>query len=597
MNEKQGLLPSAVSAPAPKSRSHSSYWTTLSKVAIAALVLRAIGGVYLAFDEPLYGGGQEPLKARCDQAEPLKPSLSNEHLDKMSSFIDSPEFLDVAVANMAGAVKIPTESYDDMGAVGEDPRWDVLFDFADYLKKTFPLVHSKLSLETVNTHGLLYTWKGSDAALKPTVFMAHQDVVPVAKATVGQWTHPPFSGHYDGKYLWGRGSNDCKNNLIGILESVELLLQANYEPKRTLVLSFGFDEEISGFRGARNLSAFLLDRYGKDGVAVIIDEGAGIAEAWGTNFAIPGVAEKGYIDVEVILRMPGGHSSIPPLHNGIGVMAELITQIEANPYESRLYNENPFLSLLQCGAEYSEDFPKKLRKLLPSHAAANTCSKKHRKEDKLALEAAKLGDAFKYLFTTSQAPDIISGGVKSNALPERTVVLVNHRVNVGEQTSVVKDKLAKIAHGIAKKYKLDVHAFPSNSSEGETPSSITLRDTGKALEPAPVTPTELFTSAASDSKTLTPYGIIAGTTRALYGESMVVAPGIMTGNTDTRFYWDLSRHIFRWGPQFDPSENTGGSGLPEGIHTVNERLNVRAHINGVKWYSDFIRNMDESTLP
>ncbi|KAH7033509.1 peptidase family M20/M25/M40 [Microdochium trichocladiopsis] len=589
MTEKQGLLPSAVSAPAPRSRASSPYWATLSKVAVAALLLKVFGGAYLALDSPGYGG-QEPLKARCDQAEPLSPSFSRDHLDKMAGYIDSPEFLKAAVANMAGAVQIPTESYDDMGPVGEDPRWEVLFEFAEYLKKTFPLVHSKLNLETVNTHGLVYTWKGSDSSLKPTVFMAHQDVVPVAKATIGQWTYPPFSGHYDGKYLWGRGSNDCKNNLIGILESVELLLQADYEPKRTLVLSFGFDEEISGFHGAQPLAAFLLERYGKDGAAVIVDEGAGIAEAWGTNFAIPGVAEKGYIDVEIILRMPGGHSSIPPQHNGIGVMAELITQIEANPYESRLYKENPFLGLLQCGAEYSEEFPKKLRKLLPSHAA-NTCA---RKEDKLALEAAKLGDAFKYLFTTSQAPDIISGGVKSNALPERTVVLVNHRVNVGEQTSVVKDKLTKIAHGIAKKYKLDVHAF--TNSTGETPSSITLRDTGRALEPAPVTPTELFSTEGSDNATLSPYGVIAGTTRALYGKSMVVAPGIMTGNTDTKYYWDLSRHIFRWGPQFDPEEESG-SGLPEGIHTVNERLNVRAHINGVKWYSSFIRNMDESRLP
>jgi len=586
MSEKQDLLPTALSAPAPRARSSSPWLATLSKVAAAALLLKVFGGAYLAYDSSARGS-HKPLGAQCGQAEPLSPSFTNDHLDKMVGYIDSPDFFDAAIANMAGAVQIPTESFDDMGPVGEDPRWEILFEFAEYLKKTFPLVHSKLSLEKVNTHGLVYTWKGSNADLKPTVLMAHQDVVPVAKATIGQWTHPPYSGYYDGKYLWGRGSNDCKNNLIGILESIELLLQAKYEPKRTLVLSFGFDEEISGLHGASKLASFLIDRYGKDGAAVILDEGAGIANAWGTNFAVPGVAEKGYIDVEVILRMPGGHSSVPPPHNGIGVMAELITQIEANPYESRLHKENPFLSLLQCGAEYSEDFPKKIRKLLPSHSA-NTCAKK---EDKLAHEAAKLGDAFKYLFTTSQAPDIISGGVKSNALPERTVVLVNHRVNVGEQTSVVKDKLTKIAHSIAKKYNLDVHAF-TNSTD-ETPSSITLRDTGKALEPAPVTPTEIFSTETNN--TLSPFGIIAATTRELYGKSMVVAPGIMTGNTDTRYYWDLSRHIFRWGPQFDPEEDTS-SGLPPGIHTVNEHLNMRAHVNGVKWYSSFIRNMDESAL-
>ena len=40
------------------------------------------------------------------------------------------------------------------------------------------------------------------------------------------------------------GSNDCKNNLIGIIEAFEFLLQHNFQPKRTILAAFGFDEEI-----------------------------------------------------------------------------------------------------------------------------------------------------------------------------------------------------------------------------------------------------------------------------------------------------------------------------------------------------------------
>ncbi|KAI1798860.1 carboxypeptidase s [Daldinia bambusicola] len=572
MDEKRELLPQSIGvASRPRPR---SVWMTLVQVVFALILL---GTTYNAlFFSPLSHAALSE-SAYCPQVKPLLPQHDTPTLSKLDEYITSPIFLNETVVRMRGAIQIPSQSYDDLGPVGEDKRWDIMFDFAAYLEKTFPLIHKTLELQKVNTHGLLYTWKGSDESLKPTVFMAHQDVVPVAESTIGQWTHPPFSGYFDGHFIWGRGSNDCKNNLVGIMEAVELLINAGFRPKRTLILSFGFDEEVSGREGASHLAEVLVSRYGKDGAAVIVDEGAGMSTVWGSTFALPGVAEKGSIDVELIIRMPGGHSSVPPARNGIGVMAELVTAIEDNQYEPHLHSTNPFLGLLQCGAAHSPEFPSKLKKLLPSHDG-KTCSKK----DKLALEAAKAGDLVKYLFTTSVAPDIISGGVKSNALPERTQVLVNHRVNVGDHPSDVQNKLVKIAEKIANKHNLTVHAF---NDEPEAPRSITLKLTSKVgtLEPAPVTPTSV--------DGVTPYSVLSGTTRALYGEKLLVSPGIMTGNTDTRYYWDLTKHIFRYGPGWDPEQE----GL-DGVHTVDEKLSIFAHIKGVQWYSLFVRNMDEAEL-
>lgn len=323
---------------------------------------------------------------QCRQADPLFPSQSSAALDAMDEFLTSPQFFNASVGRLAGAVQIPSESFDGMGPVGEDSRWDVMYDLALYLERTFPLVHSTLKLEKVNTHALLYTWQGSDASLKPTVLMAHQDTVPVEKSTIGQWTHPPFSGEFDGRFVWGRGASDCKNSLVGILEAVELLVEAGFSPKRTLVLSFGFDEESAGVQGAGSLAEAILDRYGKDSVEIIVDEGSGLMKQWGTVFALPAVAEKGYIDVDVIVKMPGGHSSIPPKHNGIGVMGELITAIEANLYEPHLHSENPFLGALYCGAAHAAEFPPSLKKELRHRGSKDveSCDKK----DKLALEVS-----------------------------------------------------------------------------------------------------------------------------------------------------------------------------------------------------------------
>ncbi|EOA91697.1 uncharacterized protein SETTUDRAFT_162319 [Exserohilum turcica Et28A] len=503
----------------------------------------------------------------------------------METYLSSDDFRNVAIERLSGAVKIPTQSYDDMGDIGTDPRWDIFYSFADYLSKTYPLAHATLQLEKVNTHGLLYTWAGTDPSLKPHLLMAHQDVVPVPDSTIKQWTHPPFSGYYDGKAVWGRGASDCKNQLMAILNAVEALISADFTPKRTLILSFGFDEEISGGEGAQHLSAYLVKKLGHNSIAAIVDEGAVNIEAWGGNFAIPGVAEKGYVDVDIVVRMPGGHSSIPPPHNGIGVASELITLIEANPYEPHLADENPYLGLLQCGKTHAPEFPHKLGKLLEKRSRQSATCRKHSKKDELALEAAKSGLGVKYLFTTSVAVDIIHGGVKNNALPERTQMTVNHRINVGSTSSEIKAHISSLAAQVASKYGLALHAF--NGSE--TPSSITLSHGPTLLEPAPVTPISYH--SPWNQSISTPFFILSGTTRALYGTELIVSPGLMTGNTDTRYYWDLSENIFRYGPGWDKDQVGMGN-----VHTVDERVGVQAHLDTVRWMWGWIRNMDEAVL-
>lgn len=517
-----------------------------------------------------------PPKKRCHQVRPLLPDHQTVPLINMDAYFESDAFRNISIDRLREAVKIPTESFDDLGPVGEDKRWEIMYDFAAYLRNTFPQVHETLLLEKVNTHGLLFTWKGSDENLKPTLLMAHQDVVPVPKSTVDAWTHPPFSGFYDGKYIWGRGASDCKNQLVGIMAAVEQMVISDFKPRRTILLPFGFDEEITGPQGAGHLAPFLLDRYGTGGVAAIVDEGANFAQSWGISAALPGVGEKGYTDTHIVVRMPGGHSSIPPPHTGIGVMAELITLIEANPYPTHLSDQNPYLGLLTCGAEYAPDFPSKLKKLLHHRLERGTTKKK----DLLALEAAKAGPSTRYLMQTSVAADVISGGVKVNALPERTEAIINHRVNIGESPADVHRKLTHLAKDVAEKYNLTLHAFNNTK---ETPSSITLTAGRNTLEPAPVTPT--------DATTLSPWSVLSGTTRALYGDDIIVAPGVMTGNTDTRYYWDLSKHIFRFGAGWDGESSGLGN-----IHTVDEKISVKSHVNMIRWMSLFIRNMDQSDL-
>jgi Gly-Xaa carboxypeptidase len=95
-----------------------------------------------------------------------------------------------------------------------------------------------------------------------------------ADSTADRWTHPPFSGYYDGTFIWGRGSADDKCNVIAKFSAFEALLEADFKPTRTVILSLGFDEEGGAKQsyGARCLADRLLEIYGQDGIEMIVSE-------------------------------------------------------------------------------------------------------------------------------------------------------------------------------------------------------------------------------------------------------------------------------------------------------------------------------------
>jgi Gly-Xaa carboxypeptidase len=133
--------------------------------------------------------------------------------------------------------------------------------------------HATLKQTRINTHALLYHWPGSDSSLKPILLTAHQDVVPVDPDTFDSWVHPPYSGHYDGTWVWGRGSADDKAGLVGIMITLENLIEKGFKPKRGILVGSGIDEEASGLYGGARIAKYIEETYGKNSVSVLVDEG------------------------------------------------------------------------------------------------------------------------------------------------------------------------------------------------------------------------------------------------------------------------------------------------------------------------------------
>lgn len=500
----------------------------------------------------------------------------------LHKIIFDPVFRNASASKLAGAVRIRTDIGDDAPGVKENPKyWEERFGpFHKYLEETFPHIWTFCKVEKVNLWGLVITWEGSDQSLQPVLLSAHQDVVPVQDSTIGLWKYPPYQGFYDGDKLWGRGSADCKNLLIGLLETAEELYNSGFRPRRTIIFAFGFDEEIGGERGANEISAFLKNKYGKGAFYAVIDEGGqSLVRQGNVALALIGTSEKGLLNMRIGLNTPGGHSSVPPDHTSIGIVSEMITRFEKNPFHPIFSPRNPTFYEYRCVAEHSDILGPEIRK----QVRKADYSQSARKIVADYIYHSSLGS--RYLVTTSQAADIISGGVKSNALPEYVEVVVNHRIAVESEVQQVIDRNLAIISGVANDF--DVGVLMGNTTfRPKTEKGYISVSTSWELEPAPFTPIH-------DRH----WNLFAGTLRHVYEKickgsmdtfedlPVIPSPGMAAGNTDTQHYWDLTSHIYRYRPGLKPS-------VEAHAHGANEHIPFNSHLQIIAFYFEYLQIVD-----
>lgn len=309
--------------------------------------------------------------------------------------------------------------------------------------------------------------------------------------------------------------------------TVESLIENDFQPTRTVFLAFGFDEETRGFHGASAISKYLLNTYGENAFSMLVDEGGIYGVEYGQAYATIGTAEKGATDVRVEVASPGGHSSIPPAHTSIGILSQLLVHIEAHPYGAELKRGTPMYQAAQCLAAYAPELPSKVRKAIKMADKSDKALK--------AAEKALFTDVrFKALVGTTQAIDLVGGGVKANALPENAWAVVNHRIATDSSVDATQEHDTKLLLHLARQFNLSYTAFGKQIGDADAPAygTLTLSDAwNAALEPAPVTP-----SAGEDAGA---FRLLAGTIKTVYrvhrnitdDETVIVSPGIMSGNT------------------------------------------------------------------
>lgn len=426
--------------------------------------------------------------------------------------------------NLGKAIQFRTVSEQDTGKID----YSQYEQFHAFLASTYPRVFSQLAVERVNKYSLLLRWQGAGSSKLPILFTGHMDVVPIEPGTEGDWDHPPFAGVVaDGK-IYGRGTLDDKQGVIGLLEAIEQLLAEGYQPSRDIVFAFGHDEEIGGSEGAVALAQRLqeLDLH----FEWMVDEGGLIVSDYplikGKSVALINVAEKSYLTLTLVATGEGGHSSTPPPVSTIGRLSAALSRIEQNPFPTRLVG--PVKAMLEATALHS-DQPSKF---IFSHLWFTGPVVEYQ------MSKDRMANAF---VRTTTALTMFNSGVKENVVPQRAEAKVNFRLLPGDTADYVVETI----RGIIDDESIDV----SYQKWDEAPPVADYAGSG--------------------------YAVITEAIMAIFPE-VVAVPSLLSGATDTRHYLGLVDNIYRFrGIQMTTIQ-------AKGVHGTNEYIGVESFEASIK---------------
>ena len=435
---------------------------------------------------------------------------------------------EAAINNLAASIRFKTISHQDKEKFSPQ-------EFEGFIKwaaDTYPEFHSAMQLEMLE-YTLLFKWEGSDNSLAPILLTAHYDVVPVIPGTESIWEEEPFAGVISNNRIWGRGALDDKSGVVGMMEAATYLIQNNFQPTRTVYFSFGHDEEIGGGGAAQ-----VTEKLKQEGVQLqwSLDEGSFVNRGFfpGVDKLVApiNVAEKGIMNLLIVAKAKGGHSSTPPKKTAVTILADALIKLENEPLPGSLEG----LSAVMFD-EVSKHMPFGYRFLFANRWLFGGLLDSQ-------MSSTPLINA---MIRTTTAPTMLNGSIKSNVLPIEATALINFRLHPRDSIESVTEHVRRVVGSDQVEVRTLGGMEASGVSSWESPG----------------------------------YEIISSSLSKVYGE-VVSVPGIMIAASDTRHYSKVADNSFRFNPfSIVPEDMTG-------FHGTNESIAVDSFIAGIKTYVDII---------
>ncbi len=489
-------------------------------------------------------------KAADAQDSPSQRDFSSKQMEGVEQVTVEVD-LDAAARRLSRAVQFPTVSNQDRNDFNED----AFKGYHEFLGEAYPNVHKTLKREVLGKprpFSLLYTWEGKDPSLPPAVFMAHQDVVPVPEESKHLWMADPFSGAIRGGYIWGRGVLDDKNQIHAILEAAEMKIAEGFQPNRTILFVFGHDEEVGGPEGAKHI-VDVLEQRGLKEIAFVIDESAplvpGIFPGIEKNTALIGIAQKGYLSLELSIDGVGGHSSQPPYQSNIGILAAGIAKLEKAqfPYQINRAVRHQYRFM-------GPELPKEKQAVYAAVAFGD--DEKTSGPEQAFINEMASQQVTRAMLHTTIAVTMFNAGIKDNVLPPSASAVVNFRTMPGD----TKEKI--IQHV---KDAIDDSRIKIKEISASTPATNVADPHGIG------------------------YKLLEKTVRQTWGNDLIVAPFFVIGGSDSKHFQarPFAPDVYTiTGIQLESMKEF------DGFHGVNERIRVDEYGRAISFFYQLMSNLE-----
>lgn len=363
-----------------------------------------------------------------------------------------------------------------------------------------------------------------DAGSGALVLLHHVDVVSAGEG----WSRPPFGGTMHGGKIWGRGALDAKSLGIAHLGALLHLLESDEPRRRDLVFVAAADEEAGGTEGVGWLLEEHRDLF-EDAEAVLNE--AGVNRVAGDRLLWWGIetAQKQVLWLRVTATGRGGHGSgfnpASPTHRLVRALNRVL-ELE-HPWRVTTAAHEAYRGL---AAFHSDEFAEVF-----DHPIEAVQAELDRRLRVGGLDRVLLPGMSASFRDTVQITRIDNGDGPVNVAPAQAVALIDARL------------------------------LPDTDAETFRRRVDTVLGTGIHVE-------ELMRSGASPASSTD--SDVYGTLERVLGVRAPVAPAMIAGATDSRFFRRRGVDAYGFSPFVVASENAGG------IHGPDERIPVDDFLRG-----------------
>ncbi len=385
---------------------------------------------------------------------------------------------------------------------------------AEYLKQVLERegIPARLLAKEPNRANLVARIRGNGSK-RPILVMGHTDVVGVQRE---KWSVDPFAAVRKDGYIWGRGTNDDKDNATAGLMLLLLLKRQGVKLDRDVIFLAEGGEEGYAPTGIR----YVLPNHGEeiDAEFVLAEGGGGIIKDGKVLYVSVATSEKVRLEVQLIARGTAGHGSIPRPDSAVVRLANAISRIAAWTQPMRL-------------DETTRTYFQRLAGISPPEAAAHY---------RAILDSHERAGAERYfaeheprhnsMIRNSLSPNVLKAGFRANVIPSEAEALIDIRALPDE----------------------DLPKFVERLRETIADPRIEIKTTfGRPAAPASSLKTEMFAA-------------LEGAQKRLYPDSITI-PILLPGATDMSPLRAKGLQAYGIGPVMD-SEEIGGA------HADDERI-------------------------